>query len=156
MVMWIIIIALLLIGLALVIVELVFIPGTTVVGILGFIFSVAGIVISYKHFGSDIGFYILLGMAAVTLLSLFYSFRAGAWTKFSLKSSSDSKVNEGMTTSLNVGDEGKTVSTLRPVGKAEFKDRQFEVKTSGEYVESGMRIRITGIQSQQVTVEPII
>jgi membrane-bound ClpP family serine protease len=72
-----------------------------------------------------------------------------------LKSSIDSKVNEGITTSLHVGDEGKTVSTLRPVGKAEFKDGQFEVKTTGEYVETGMRIRITGIHSQQVTVEPI-
>jgi membrane-bound ClpP family serine protease len=153
--MWIIIIALLAIGLSLIIVELVFIPGTTVVGLLGFIFSVAGIVISYKHFGTDVGFYILLGMAITTLIALFYSFRSGSWTKFSLKTAIDSKVNEGMLAALNIGDEGVTVSTLRPIGKAEFHNKQFEVKTSGNYVERGMRIRITQILFHQVIVEPI-
>ncbi len=68
MFMWIIIISLLAIGLGLIIVELVFIPGTTVVGLLGLIFSIVGIVISYSHFGNDIGFYILLGTLITTLV----------------------------------------------------------------------------------------
>lgn len=155
MLMWIIIIALLMIGLALIVAELVFIPGTTVVGILGFIFSATGIIISYKHFGSDVGFYILLGMSTVTLVTLFYSFRSGSWSRFSLKSSIKSKVNEGMGDTLHVGDEGKTISTLRPIGKAEFHNKQFEVKTGGDYVESGTPIRIVLIHSNQILVEPI-
>jgi membrane-bound ClpP family serine protease len=72
-----------------------------------------------------------------------------------LKTSIDSKVNEGMMTPLTVGEEGTTISTLRPIGKAEFQNRQFEVKTTGDYLENGMRIRITQIQSHQITVEPI-
>ena len=155
MLMWIIILALLFIGLALLIVEIVFIPGTTVVGLLGFFFAIAGIVISYQHFGSEIGFYILLGMSATTLLALIYSFRSGAWNKFSLKTSIDSKVNEGMVSALHVGDEGNAVSTLRPIGKAEFHNRTFEVKTLGDYVENGKRVKITNIQSNQIIVEPI-
>ena len=155
MLMWIIILALLFIGLALLIVEIVFIPGTTVVGLLGFFFAIAGIVISYRHFGSEIGFYILLGMSVTTLLALVYSFRSGAWNKFSLKTSIDSKVNEGMVAALNVGDEGSAVSTLRPIGKAEFHNRTFEVKTLGDYVENGKRVKITNIQSNQIIVEPI-
>jgi membrane-bound ClpP family serine protease len=156
MLMWIIILALLGIGLTLIIAELVFIPGTTVVGLLGFIFSIAGIIISYKHFGDNIGFYVLLGMSITTLVALVYSFRAGSWTKFSLKTAIESKVNEGMLTALNIGDEGIAVSTLRPIGKAEFHNKQIEVKTSGDYVENGRRIRITQILSHQVTVEPVI
>lgn len=153
--MWIIIIALLLIGLTLIIVELVFIPGTTVVGLLGLIFAIVGIVISYSHFGNDVGFYILLGTLAATLAALFYSFRSGAWSKFSLKSSSDSKVNEGIMASVQIGDEGITVSTLRPIGKAEFNSKTFEVKTSGNYIERGEKVRITQIESHQIVVEPI-
>jgi membrane-bound ClpP family serine protease len=156
MLMWIIIIALLLIGLALIIVELVFIPGTTVVGLLGFFFAAAGVIISYRHFGSQIGFYILMGMSIVTLVSLFYSFRSGAWTRFSLKDSNNSKVNEGMHDAVNIGDEGKAVSTLRPIGKAEFNSQTFEVKTLGGYVENGMRVKITQIESNQIIVEPLI
>ena len=87
MFMWIIIIALLLIGLTLIIVELIFIPGTTVVGLLGLFFAIAGVMVSYRHFGSEVGFYILIGMSALTLGSLFYGFRSGAWSRFSLKTS---------------------------------------------------------------------
>src|SRR6187549_3048069 len=106
MFMWIIIISLLAIGLSLIIVELVFIPGTTVVGLLGLIFTVVGIVVSYRHFGNDTGFYILMGTAAITLAALFLSFRSGAWNRFSLKSSIDSRVNEDMLKVLHIGDEG--------------------------------------------------
>jgi membrane-bound ClpP family serine protease len=155
MLMWIIISALLLIGLILIIIELVFIPGTTVVGLLGLFFAIAGVVVSYRHFGSEIGFYILMGMSVLTLVSLFYSFRSGAWSKFSLKTSMDSKVNEGMLAAIHIGDEGKTISTLRPIGKAEFNSQQVEVKTSGDYLDSGKRIRITQILANQIIVEPI-
>jgi membrane-bound ClpP family serine protease len=153
--MWIIIIALLVIGLALIVVEIIFIPGTTVVGVLGFIFAVAGIVICYKYFGSQVGFYTMIGMALITLATVFYSFRTGVWAKFSLKSTHDAKVNEGLLAAINIGDEGTAVSTLRPVGKAEFSNRQFEVKTLGGYVESGVRVRIKSILSHQIIVEPI-
>lgn len=155
MLMWIIIISLLLIGLALIIVELVFIPGTTVVGLLGLVFTVVGVVISYNHFGSETGLYILVTTLAITLLTLFYSFRSGAWSRFSLKKSIDSKVNEGLVASLNVGDEGVTVSTLRPIGKAEFGHKIFEVRTLGGYVEPRQKVKIIEIQSHQITVEPI-
>jgi membrane-bound ClpP family serine protease len=155
MLMWIIVLALLLIGLLLIIVELVFIPGTTVVGLLGLVFTIVGVVISYSHFGNDIGFYILLTTLATTLLALFYSFRSGAWSKFSLKSSINSKVNEGIMASIQIGDEGITVSTLRPMGKAEFNSKTFEVKTSGNYIERGEKVRITQIESHQIVVEPI-
>ncbi|HEY9048108.1 MAG TPA: NfeD family protein [Ohtaekwangia sp.] len=155
MLMWIIILALLLIGLGLIIVELVFIPGTTVVGLLGLIFTITGVVISYSHFGNDVGFYVLMGTMVATLVSLFYSFRSGAWSRFSLKSSNNSKVNEGILSDLHIGDEGVTISTLRPIGKAEFHEQIFEVKTLGNYIEQGQRVRITQIYSNQIVVEPI-
>ncbi len=155
MLMWIIVIALLAIGLSLILVELVFIPGTTVVGLLGLLFAIAGIVVSYQHFGNTVGLYVLIGISCVTLGALVYSFRSNAWSRFSLKSAIDSKVNEGLTEQIGVGDEGVAVSALRPVGKAEFREKTFEVKTTGEYVDSGERVKITRIQAHQIFVEPI-
>ena len=155
MLMWIIILSLILIGLALIIVELIFIPGTTVVGLLGLIFTVTGIVISYSHFGSDIGLYIMITTAVTSLAAVWYSFRSGAWSRFSLKSSSNSKVNEGMIQDFNIGDEGITISTLRPIGKATFNDKTMEVKTSGDYVETGQKVKIIHIELNQITVQPI-
>ncbi len=155
MFMWVIIIALLAIGLGLIIIELVFIPGTTVVGLLGLIFTIVGIVISYRHFGNDIGLYILLGTSAAALVTLYFSFRSRAWSRFSHKSAIDSKVNEGMLKELNVGDEGTTRSALRPIGTAEFGNRNFEVRTTGTFLDTGTPVKIVRIQSNQIIVEPL-
>ena len=156
MLMWIIIFTLLLIGLLLVILELVFIPGTTVVGLLGLVFTIAGIVICYSHFGRQTGMYILTGSVLVTGVALYFSFRTGAWSSFALKSSIDSKVNEGAHDTLQVGDEGVTISTLRPIGKASFRDKILEVKTSGNYLEQGTKVKISLLQANQIIVEPIL
>jgi len=155
MVMWIVIITLLALGLVLLIAELIFIPGTTVVGLLGVIFMIAGVYVSYNHFGAQIGQYTLIATLALTLVTLFVSFRSNAWTRFALKETIDSKVNQGLTNNLNVGDEGITSSTLRPIGKAEFHNNIVEVKTLGYYVEQGCRVKITSIQVHQIIVEPI-
>lgn len=153
--MWIIIAALLLIGLALIIIEVIFIPGTTVVGIIGLVFSIVGIVISYKHFGNEVGFYVLLGVSATTVLALIYSFRSGMWKKFSLKSSIKSKVNDGLMTSLKIDDEGIAISTLKPFGKVEFQGGVFEAKSLGDYIDVGAKVKIIYIQSNQIIVKPL-
>jgi membrane-bound ClpP family serine protease len=155
MVMWTIIISLLIIGLVLLIVEVVFIPGTTVVGILGVIFSITGVVISYRHFGNTTGFYVLLATLLATGGALFYSFKSGTWDRFSLKDTNSGKVNEGLTATLSVGEQGVAVSTLRPSGKAEFKNELFEVRSQGGYVEANTRVRIIEINQQQIIVEPL-
>lgn len=156
MLMWIIIIALLLIGLALVILEVIFIPGTTVVGLLGLIFTIVGIVICYQHFGDQVGFYVLLGSGAITLGALVISFRSGAWTRFSLKDTSEGRFNDGLSANLAVGDEGITTSALRPMGKAEFAEKNYEVKTTGAYLAAGVPVKIAAIAGNQIIVEPII
>lgn len=153
--MWIIILALLLIGLALIVVEVVLIPGTTIVGIIGVIFVGAGVIFSYRYFGSEIGLYVLLGTSAVTAIALYFSFRSEAWSRFANKSTMKSKVNEGMTSGLQLGDEGVAVSTLKPMGTVRFVSGQFEVKTLGDYVDVGTKVRIVHIEPGQIIVKPL-
>lgn len=153
--MWLIIAALILAGILLIIAEVVFIPGTTVVGLLGAIFMIAGVIFSYKQYGNDIGFYVLLGTGLATGVALYLSFRNGAWNKLANKSAIKSKFNEGLTAQLTEGEEGVTVSALRPIGTADFQGKIFEVKTGGEYVANAIRIRIVKIRSNDILVEPI-
>jgi membrane-bound ClpP family serine protease len=153
--MWIIILVLLLIGLALLIVEVVFIPGTTLVGVLGVIFIGAAVMSSYRNFGSQVGLYVLLGSSAVTAIALYLSFRSQAWSRFANKSSIKSRVNEGLASSLQVGDEGIAVSSLKPMGTVQFKSGQFEVKTLGDYVDVGTKVKIVHLQSNQIIVKPL-
>ncbi|MBS1951515.1 MAG: hypothetical protein OJF59_001185 [Cytophagales bacterium] len=152
---WLIVIALIAFGLALIIAEIIFVPGTTLVGVLGFGFLILGTGLSFRYFGSETG-WVTVGCTAVAAgVVLYYSFSANVWGKFSLKTASHSKVNEGELDELIVGTEGQTTSTLRPVGKAEINNKTYEVKTSGEYVEAGKRIRVTKILLNQIFVEPI-
>jgi membrane-bound ClpP family serine protease len=152
---WFIVISLLIIGLILLIVEVVFIPGTTVVGILGVAFSIVGVLMSYHHFGNTVGFYILLTSLVATAIALYYSFKSGAWNKFSNKSTMESKVNEGTQSHLRVGDVGKTLSALRPFGKAAFGSSIVEVRSVGMYAEPGMDVRIMQIEGNQIIVDII-
>ncbi len=149
------VISLLVFGLILVVAEIIFVPGTTLVGVLGFCFLMVGVGLSFKYFGSEIG-WITLGSTSVACGGLLYfSFTTNAWKRFSLKSSSSSKLNEGELDQLRVGMEGQAISALRPVGKAELNNQTVEVKTNGDYVDSGSRIRIIKVLSNQIIVEPL-
>jgi membrane-bound ClpP family serine protease len=153
---WMIVLSLVLIGLALVIVEVIFVPGTTIVGVAGFVFIVIGVGLSFRYFGSSAGWLTAGGSAVAAGLSLYFSFKTGVWERFSLKSTMDGNVNAGEMDSLKTGTEGITLSALRPFGKAELQDRTYEVKTKGNYLEAGTRVRVMQILSHQIIVEPVI
>jgi len=155
MIEWVIVASLILFGLALIVAEIIFVPGTTLVGVLGFAFLIVGVGLSFRYFGNAIGWVTVGTTAASSAVILYYSFSANVWGKLSLKTKSDSKVNEGELSELQIGIEGQTISTLRPVGKAELNNKIFEVKTLGEYLENGKRIRVIKILSNQIIVEPI-
>jgi len=155
MIEWITVISLVLLGLALIVAEIIFVPGTTLVGVVGFGFLIVGVGLSFRYFGTETG-WITVGVTSVASGAiLYYAFSANVWGKFSLKTSSEGKVNEGELDELKVGAEGLTVSALRPIGKAELNNKTFEVKTQGEYLDSGKRIRVIKILSNQIFVEPI-
>jgi membrane-bound ClpP family serine protease len=153
---WTTVISLILVGLLLIVIEVIFIPGTTLVGLAGFLIVVAGLVFSFVYFGSDTGWAILGGTAVLSGVLFYLAFKGNVWSRFALKSSIDSKVNEGDLDQFKEGMEGVAVSTLRPIGNAEIDNKIIEVTTQGEYVPSGSKIRIIKISFNQITVEPLI
>lgn len=153
--LWFIIISLLILGLALLVIEVIFIPGTTVVGILGVVSSITGVIMAYSNFGNTIGFYVLLSSLMATGIALYFSFKSDAWTRFSNRSAMSGKVNEGAMTNLKVGDTGEAISALRPFGKADFGGTVVEVRSAGNYAEPRSKIRIVRIDGTQILVEII-
>lgn len=151
---WSIVISLVAVGLILLLVEILFVPGTTLVGLVGFIVLGVGVGLSFKYFGRETGWMTLGVTSVIAGLTLYVSFKSNLWSRFALKSAITSKVNEDPV-GLSVGEEGVALSALRPIGKAEIGRRSFEVKTLGTYVDSGKRIRIIQINSNQIIVEPL-
>jgi len=152
---WISVLLLIICGIILVIIELIFVPGTTVLGILGLIALLAGVYISFGAFGSATGFWVLSGTVVFSVLALVYSLRAGTWQRFALKTSINSKVNENEKMDLRVGMQGKLISDLRPMGTAEFSDKLFEVQTNGNYLEAGNKVEIVSLTDNKIIVKPI-
>ncbi len=156
MIEWLIVLSLILFGLTLLVAEIIFVPGTTIVGVVGFVFLVLGDGLSFKYFGSAIGWTTTGGSAVVSGLTLYFAFKANVWGHFSLKSTSTSKVNEEILSGVTIGEEGVTVSALRPSGKAELDNKTYEVRTLGNYVETGIKIRVKQILLHQIIVEPLL
>ena len=152
---WLSIILLILIGLVLIYLELLFVPGTTILGILGLILTGVGIYVTYEKHGSEAGNMVLIGSVVVSIVALYYSFKKNAWDRFSLKSENEGHVNEGYTSDLEEAMEGRAISDLKPIGKGEFNDKVYEVTTFGNLVESGDRIRIIKIKGNKIIVEQI-
>jgi membrane-bound ClpP family serine protease len=155
MVEWLAVILLIFFGLGFIIAEIIFVPGTTLLGLFGLIFTIIGIIISYISFGAGVGTIVLVVAGTIGVGALVYSLKSGVWEKFALKGSINSKVNEGEKEVLQVGEEGITISSLRPVGKGEFKDKIYEVTTLGNFLTTDTKIRIVSIKNNKIIVEPI-
>lgn len=155
MVEWLTVLALLIFGLAVVVVEIIFIPGTTIVGLGGIILMIIGLGLSFNYFGSATGWTTTALTFVGSGLTLYLAFRANVWRRFSLKTSIDSKVNEGELAGLQPGTEGTTLSNLRPVGKAELNARAYEVRTLGNFMDAGTRVRVVQIKDNQIIVEQV-
>jgi len=152
---WFSIILLIVMGLVLLIVELIFIPGTTIIGLLGVIFIIVGVYFGFETYDKTTGIYILGGTLVLTTLTLYFGFKSKAWEQFSLKNSMQGKFNEGITDALSLGDEGIATSTLKPVGKGEIEGKQYEVTSIGGYLDTGMKIKVIKIDRNKIIVEPI-
>jgi membrane-bound ClpP family serine protease len=152
---WSIVILLVLLGLALGIVEVIFIPGTTLVGVAGFICMIVGIIFSFRYFGPETGWLTLGGSTAASGVFIYLAFRTNVWKRFALKTSIDSRVNEIEQKNFVVGLEGVALSALRPMGNGEFGGNVAEVRTGGEYIDAGESIRIIKVSKNQILVEKI-
>ena len=144
---WLTVILLIVAGIALVIIEILFIPGTTVIGIIGVALLVFGIIFGYGKFGNTTGTIILVSTVVVGGLVTFVSFRSGLWRTFALKDTNAFKVNEDMEIQHLLGAEGKAVSALRPYGKAEFYNKVYEVKSMGNYANTGSRVKVIKVDN---------
>ena len=145
--------SLLIIGLILLLVEILFIPGTTVVGIIGLGVSAAGVAYAFLAFDSEVALSITALAAVLNLVAVWYGFSSGVWKRFSLKSSLKGGAFDGRTDGFLVGMTGKAVSDIKPFGKAAFGDQILEVKSEDGFIEVGKEISISKIENNKIVVK---
>lgn len=153
---WVTVILLLIAGIILLVVEIIFVPGTTILGIIGGALMVFGVIIGYSKFGTQTGTIILVSAIVAGGGATILSFRSGVWKRFALNNTNKSKFNEDIRVEHLLGAEGITLSALRPFGKAEIYNATYEVKTLGIYLEAGTKIKVTNVdKDHKIYVERI-
>ncbi|SHO60515.1 NfeD family protein [Algoriphagus zhangzhouensis] len=145
--------SLLIIGLILLMAETLFIPGTTVVGVLGLLISLAGVAYAFLTFPANIAWWITAIATVLNIAAVVYSFQSGVWQKLTLKNALEGGVFDGRTKGLEKGMEGKAISDLKPIGKGLFGDSIFEVKSESGFISVDSIITIMKIENNQILVK---
>lgn len=151
---WIIILVLIGLGIIFLLLELLVIPGTTFIGIIGFISLALGVYQTFVIYGTSWGIFALIGTSIVSIVMLVLSLRSKTWKKAMLSTSITSKVNQDAD-KFKTGDKGRSISRLTPMGKARFGDEFVEVSTFGDFLDPEMNIRIIEIKNNKIFVESI-
>ena len=149
------IISLILVGLVLIFAEVLIIPGFGVAGILGLI-SMAGSCFYAFHEMGDTSGYIVTGVNAVLLLALvIYVLRAKTWKKMTLETNIDAKAVSEESSVVSVGDTGKSITRLAPMGSVRFGNMVVEVKTIEGMVDPGCDVEVVMIEDNKIYVSPV-
>ena len=146
---------LLVIGIILILIEILFIPGTTIFGILGIISIFSSDYLSYSYFGSEIAIIYSISNAILSLIIIVYALKSDTWKKIALNKVHLEKVNKNKYGELKKGDLGISSSSLKPYGKAIFGDKTYEVKSLENFIEENKKIKIINILQDKILVKKI-
>jgi len=150
----IVIISLILLGILLMLIEMLLVPG---VGVAGFcsLASLAGSCwYAFTKVDTRTGIITTIVVTVLLVIMTIIILRAKTWKRFELKTEIDSKVNtEGE--SVVVGQKGVTTTRLAPMGSARFGDVVCEVcSADNSMVTSGTPVEVSVISDKKIFVKP--
>ena len=153
---WVYSLALLLLGFALVLLEIFVIPGINIFGVVGLLTAVAGIGYAYINMGGlAAGVVAGLGLTGIAVL-VRLMLKVRAWNRLVL--------NEDMTRKAGydsvkpgredlLGQTGEVLTTLRPAGRAQFGEQAVDVVSEGGYIERGEQVEVLKVAGNRVVVQ---
>ena len=151
---WIIVLSLIVVGIVFLLLEILVVPGTTLVGLLGLAMLIAGVVVSFNHFGVQFGVMTLIFALMLSLLSIALALKSDIWKKAMLSSELEGKVNVIEAGKIVAGDEGLTITRLNPMGKALINDEYFEVSSKDNLISENTPIVVMKVEGNRIIVKP--
>lgn len=149
------VITLILLGLLLILAEVFLIPGFGVTGILGLLSLGGSCFYAFYELGNSAGIVVLMADLAAILVIVVFMLRAKTWKRMTLNTNIDSKAVDSVAEVLSVGDKGKTMTRLAPMGSARFTDDVYEVKALEGMIDPGVDIEVVLIEDNKVYVKPV-
>lgn len=149
------IITLILVGLVLIFAEILLIPGVGIAGILGLLSMGGSCYYAFVEFGNMTGAVVTAANALLIAGLTIWVLRAKTWKRMTLNTNIDAKavVPEAV---VEVGQEGRTVTRLAPMGAARFENNVLEVTSYQGIIDSGVDIKVVAVDGTKVYVDKII
>jgi membrane-bound ClpP family serine protease len=150
-----IILLLIALGILLFLLEFAVIPGSTIAGISGVVVLVYSVYLSFYHYGTWAG--ILTVIILITLIPvMFLKFlKSKTGKKMQLDSKITGKADVLEREYFKIGERGKAISRLAPMGKVEINGRLVEGKSTGEFIDDGAIVEIVEIQDNKLIIKQI-
>ena len=141
----------LLVGVALLALEVLILPGG-IAGTIGVAAIAFGVWQSFLLWGMTVGTWVLIGSVAICALLLALFMKTKTWKRFSLNEESDSTVNQIEDPSITVGTRGTTVARLAPTGKALIDGKLVEVHAINKFIDQDRPIEVVAIEGYRIDV----
>jgi len=149
------IIILIVIGLLLILIEFLVLPGTNISGIVGLVMIISGIYFGYKDIGPPIAHFILGGSFLLIVGSLILVLQSNTWQRVSLNTNIEGKIINIEPNDVHPGDKGKSLTRLAPVGTVMVNEKTYEGKSGHTFIDPNTPIEVIKINGNQLIVKPI-
>lgn len=150
-----IILFLIFLGIVLLLIEFTILPGITIAGIGGVLLFAYSIYLAFTSYGNLAGFLTLAFVLIIAPILVVRFFKGKAGKKMVLNTVIDGVANEFDHQKVKIGDIGTTIGRLAPMGKIKVNDEVVEVKSTGSFVDPGVKVKIIQIEKSLITVEPL-
>ncbi len=149
------IVLLIILGLVLLLIEFAVIPGITIAGIGGFLLLGASVWIAFSDYGTLPGFLTLGIVLLVAPAMVYYFFKSRTGRKMILEKNINSKIDLVNNEKIAVGDTGKSLGRLAPMGKVKINGEVVEAQSTGALIDPNTAIKVLKIASNKIIVEPL-
>ena len=148
-----IIIVLIVLGVLLLLLEFLVFPGITIAGIGGGLLIGGGILISYVHYGSQVGHITLVVALLFCGGVLLFALKSRTWNKLMLDTQVKGKVESFKDDSIHEGDSGIAITRLAPMGKVMINDITMEAKSNGPLIDVNTPIEVVKVMKKSIIVK---
>ena len=142
-----------LLGLLFLIVELVLLPGVSIGALLALICDGSAVYLAFTERGTPVGVAVLVLILLISLVAIVISLRAKTWQRLSLNQQIESSSMPSPAEQLKIGDRGRSISRLAPMGKVEIAGAIFEAKSTDEFIDPKQEIEVVGFENFNVIVK---
>ena len=140
-------------GIAFFILEIFFLPGVSIGGVVGTLFTGAAIWYAFAKIGATAGWIVVAVSAVVLVAAVVYFIKGKPLDKMALSRELESDNPYNMS-NVVVGDSGRTLSRLAPMGKVIVNGEDYEAKVRNGFLDGGVDVVVVAIEGNVIVVEP--